>query len=258
MGGHAVYVACSTLSFSKLTLEDALQTIREMHFAKADLAVHATGPHLTPGEVSTDLPRAAQRLKAANLPLAAIHLDTGPMGAEDARHLLRAVARLARISTTPLLTVPAAPVGSDFDAEVARLKEWVRIAAAEGVILTTETHASTVTGDPLGAAELCRRVPGLGLTLDPSHYHVGPHAGVNYDPVYPFVRHVRLRDSGNAPDQFQVRVGQGEIEYGRIISQLERCRYDRALTVDVRDIPDGPFPVEPEVRKLKYLLESLV
>ena len=25
-----------------------------------------------------------------------------------------------------------------------------------------------------------------------------------------------------------------------------------------RDIPDAPFPMEPEVRKLKYLLESLV
>jgi len=253
-----VYVACSTLCFSKLTLEEALQTIREMHFAKADLAVHVAGPHLTPAEVAADPPRAATRLKAANLPLAAIHLDTGTADAEEARHLLRAAARLARVSTTPLLTIPAAAAGSDFDAEVARLKEWVRVAGTEGVILTVETHADAVTGDPLGAAELCRRVPGLGLTLDPSHYQVGPHGAVDFDVLYPHVRHVRLRDTGNTPDQFQVRVGQGEIEYGRIIAQLERCRYDRALTVDVRDIPDSPFPVEPEVRKLKYLLESLV
>jgi sugar phosphate isomerase/epimerase len=253
-----VYVACSTLCFSKLTLEEALQTIREMHFAKADLAVHAAGPHLTPVEVAADPPRAAVRLKAANLPLAAIHLDTGTTDSEEARHLLRAVARLARVSTTPLLTIPAAAAGSDFDAEVARLKEWARVAGAEGVILTVETHADAVTGDPLGAAELCHRVPGLGLTLDPSHYQVGPHGPVDFDVLYPYVCHVRLRDTGNTPEQFQVRVGQGEIEYGRVIAQLERCKYDRALTVDVRDIPDSPFPVEPEVRKLKYLLESLV
>jgi hypothetical protein len=55
-----------------------------------------------------------------------------------------------------------------------------------------------------------------------------------------------------------MRIGQGDIEYGRAIAQLDRCRYDRALTVDIRDIPDSPFPIEPEVRKLKYLLESLV
>jgi sugar phosphate isomerase/epimerase len=101
-------------------------------------------------------------------------------------------------------------------------------------------------------------VPGLGLTLDPSHYHVGPHGAVNYDSVFPYVRHVRLRDTGSKPEQFQVRVGQGELEYGRVITQLDRCRYDRALTVDIRDEAGSEFPVEPEVRKLKYLLESLV
>ena len=258
LGGHAVYVACSTLCFTKLSLEDALHSIREMHFAKADLAVHPGGPHLTPADLVADSGRIPQRLRASNLPLAAIHLDIGAGDGEDARAQLRAAARLARVSTTPLLTVSAAAHGSDFDAEVSRLKEWVRIVEADGVILTVETHAETVTGDPLGAIELCRRVPGLGITLDPSHYHVGPHGLQDYDALFPHVRHVRLRDSGRAVDQFQVRVGQGEIEYGRIISQLERSRYDRALTVDIRDIPDGPFPVEPEARKLKYLLESLV
>jgi hypothetical protein len=52
-------------------------------------------------------------------------------------------------------------------------------------------------------------------------------------------------------------VGQGEIEYSRVIASLERCHYDRALTVDVRDTLGSPFPVDQEVRKLKFLLESL-
>ena len=34
--------------------------------------------------------------------------------------------------------------------------------------------------------------------------------------------------------------------------------YDRLLCVDVRDIADSPIAMQPEVRKLKYLLESLV
>jgi sugar phosphate isomerase/epimerase len=253
-----VYVACSTLSFSKLSLEDALRTVREMRFTKADLAIHDDGPHLTPSEVVTDPGRAAQRLKAANLPLAAFHLSVECTDPADARARFRAVCRLARVSTVPLVTVPAARAGSDFDAEVRRFTDWTKVAETEGVILTVETHSATVTADPLGAVELCRRVPGLGITLDPSHYHIGPHGTVDYDCLYKLVRHVRLRDTGNAPEQFQVRIGQGELEYGKIISQLDRFHYDRALTVDVRDVPDNPFPVEPEVRKLKYLLESLV
>ena len=50
-----MYVACSTLSFSKLSLEDALRTVREMRFTKADLAIHDDGPHLTPAEVAADV-----------------------------------------------------------------------------------------------------------------------------------------------------------------------------------------------------------
>jgi sugar phosphate isomerase/epimerase len=134
----------------------------------------------------------------------------------------------------------------------------VKIANAEGVILTIETHMGTLAETPEGATDLCRRVPGLALTLDPSHYLVGAARGRSFDAVYPFVKHVRLRDTGAGPMEFQVRVGQGQVDYGRIISQLERHSYDRLLTVDVRDIPDAAFAVEPEVRKLKYLLESLV
>src|SRR5436190_1168842 len=150
-GGIAVYVACSTLSFGKLSLEDALRTVREMRFTKADLAVHDDGPHLTPAEVAADPARAAQRLKAANLPLAAIHLCVASDDPAEARARFRAVCRLARVSTVPLVTVPAAPLGGDFDAEVRRLTELEKVAEAEGVILTVETHSATVTADPLGA-----------------------------------------------------------------------------------------------------------
>ena len=252
-----MYVACSTLSFGRSTLEEALQTVREMRFAKADLAIHDGGPHLAPADVLADGAKVMQRLKAANLPLAAIHLAMTDEQATSARATLRAVCRLARVSTVPLITVSAAPLGSDFDADADRLCAWTKIAESEGVMLSVETHSQTLTADPLGALELCRRIPGLGLTLDPSHYLAGPHGNCNYDSLFPYVRHVRLRDTGPKPEEFQVRVGQGELEYGRIITMLEKVGYDRALTVDIRDVPDGPFPVEPEVRKLKYLLESL-
>ncbi|MBX9622324.1 MAG: sugar phosphate isomerase/epimerase [Gemmataceae bacterium] len=252
-----MYVACSTLGFAGRPLDEALRSIREMQFPKADLAVHADGPHVTPAEVAADPGKVAQRLKAAGVPLAAVHaVITTTRG--EAVDQLRAVARLARVMTVPVLTVPAAPRGADFDAETRRLRDWARVAEAEGVMLTVETHSETVTGDPAGAAELCRRVPGLGLTLDPSHYLVGPHAATDLEPLYPLVRHVRLRDTGPGPGQFQVRVGQGEIEFGRLLGHLDRCGYDRALTVDIRECPDDPFPAGPEVRKLKYLLESLI
>ena len=128
----------------------------------------------------------------------------------------------------------------------------------EGLVLAVETHSETLTADPAAAVELCKAVPGLGLTLDPSHYIHGPHQRGDFDEVYPYVQNVHLRDTGKKPGEFQVRVGQGEIEYGRIVNQLERHGYDRALTVSILDGLDNPFDIEVEVRKLKLLLESLI
>jgi sugar phosphate isomerase/epimerase len=222
------------------------------------MAVHPKGPHLTPADVVASPTQVAQKLKAQNVPVAAISLTTTEPDGEVARKELKASCRLARLLSVPIVTVPAAPAGTDVETEIARLTEWVKLATAEGVILTIETHSETLTGNPVTALELCQSVRGLGLTLDPSHYHAGPHGPADYDPLYPYVRHVRLRDSGPRPDQFQVQVGQGDVEYGKIVNSLDRCDYDRALTVDVRDIPPPGYPVDSEVRKLKYLLESLV
>jgi sugar phosphate isomerase/epimerase len=253
-----VYVACSTLCFARQPLDEALRVIREMNFAKADLAIHEDGPHLKPSDLTGDLTKIAQRLRATNVAFAAIHARFGQYDGTETRKEFRGIGRLARLLTVPVVSVQAAPKGGDFDADVARLQDWVDIARSEGVILTVETNSTTLTAEPAGAIELCKRVPGLGLTLDPSYYIASEHGPVDFEKLYPFVRHVRLRDSASNPSAFQVRVGLGELEYGKLVTHLDRLRYDRALTVDVRPQPHDDFPVEPEVRKLKYLLESLV
>ena len=252
-------VACSTLCFGKYPLERALGLIAELGFSKVDVAVHEEGPHLRPSEVAADVHAAAQRLRLGpGLAPCAFSVALGSADDDTALAHLRAVCRLARVTSVPLISLPAAGNGADLAGEAARLAGLCRVAAKEGIILTVPTHVGTLAEDPDVAASLCRRVRGLGLTLDPSHYLAGPHAGKPWEGVYPHVRHVRLRDTGKGPNQFQVRIGQGEIEYGRIVSQLARHRYDRVLSVEIRDVPDAPFAMEPEVRKLKFLLESLV
>jgi sugar phosphate isomerase/epimerase len=254
-----VYVACSTLCFARQPLEQALRIIKELAFGKLDVAIHEQGPHLRPSEVAADVTAAAQQIRTGpSLTPAAFDLDIEADTDAEFQRQLRAVCRLARLSTVSVVTLPAATASVGLQAEVRRLTTLAHLAQSEGIVLTVATRIGTLTEKPEVAAELCQRVPGLGLTLDPSHYLCGPHQGKNFDVVYPHVRHVHLRDTGRAAGQFQVRVGQGEVEYGRIIAQLSRHHYDRLLTVAIHDIPDAPFAMEPEVRKLKYLLESLV
>jgi sugar phosphate isomerase/epimerase len=229
----------------------------EMEFSKLEVVLDENGPHLRPSDVLADVSGAAQRIRIGpSLSPAAFALQVGDPAA--AGELLRGVCRLARSTLVSLVTVAAAPVDTPVDAEVKRLRGLLRLAEAEGVVLSVATRMGTLTEIPDVAVELCQRLPGLGLTLDPSHFIAGPHQGAPFDVVYPYVRHVCLRDTGRGPGQFQVRVGQGEVEYGRIVTQLARFHYDRLLSVAIADVADAAVPIEPEVRKLKFLLESLV
>ncbi len=254
-----MFVACSTQSFARLPLERSLRLMAELEFSKVDVAICEHGSHLKPSEVADDLANAALRIRIGpSLTPAAFSVEFDVPDDAEYHRQFNAICRLARATAVTTLTIPVASSGAGVDAEVERLRHLAHLAQTEGLILTVPTRIGTLTELPKVARELCDRVPGLGLTLDPSHYINGPHQGASYDELFPYVRHVQLRDTGKAPGKFQVRVGQGEIEYGRIISQLERCRYDRLLSVALHDVAEAPFAMETEVRKLKYLLESLV
>jgi sugar phosphate isomerase/epimerase len=254
-----MFVACSTRCFSREPLESALRHIAELEFSKFDLAIVEDGPQLRPSEVAENPETALHRIRQGpNLTPSALDLDFSANDPKTVRRRFEAMCRLAKPLTVAVLTIPAAPLGTPFDDEVARLTSLTEIALREGLVPAVATDSRTLTADPGVAAELCKAVPGLGLTLDPSHYIHGPHQGGSFDEVYPFVQNVHLRDTGKGPDEFQVRVGQGDIEYGRIVNQLERHGYNRALTVAILDDRENPFDVEIEVRKLNLLLESLI
>ena len=255
-----MHVACSTLCFASSSLDRALERITELQFTKLDLAVHERSGQFKPSEVVADPERALNRIRWSS-PLApvALNLDIDAASAEEYRKQFHILCRLAKQLTATLVTIPAAAVGTEFKAEVSRLTDLTAVAAEEGIQLTIETTVGRLTEDPDVAVRLCQTIRGLGLTLDPSHYVCGPAAPRNYDQVFPYVYHVHLRDTGRRAGQMQVRIGQGEIEYGRIVSFLGRYGYNRALSVEIIEgLSNGELEIETEVRKLKLLLESLV
>jgi sugar phosphate isomerase/epimerase len=197
-----------------------------------------------------------------SLTASGLNVDFGPF--EDPlgplfRKRFDAICRFAKALTVAVITIPASTSGTPFDAEVERLTNLSALAMREGLVLTIETDRSTLTANPSLTAALCQAVPGLALTLDPSQYVVGGHSEKDVDALYAFAQNVLLRDTGKDPETgFQVRIGQGQIDYSRVVNLLERSRYDRALTVAIYDSIDGPFDTEVEVRKLKLLLESLL
>jgi sugar phosphate isomerase/epimerase len=214
---------------------------------------------LRPSEVEQNGEAALARIRQGpSLTPSSLYLDFGGARGPELTRRFEAMCRLAKGLTVAVLTMPAASLGTPMEEEVRRLSSLAEISMREGLVLTVLTHGDTVTADPAAAAALCQAVPGLGLTLDPSHYLNGTHAGAGFDELYPYVQNVHFRDTSRKEGEFQVRVGQGQVEYGKIINILERHGYMRGLNIAIFDQFDNPFEVEVEVRKLKLLLESLI
>jgi sugar phosphate isomerase/epimerase len=256
-----MFVACSTLCFAKEPLEKALRQIAELEFDKFELALIEDGEHLRPSEAGDNPEGALQRLRSGpSLIPSSLLIDFGTVDWADpvTRKRFDGLCRLAKLLSVAVMTINASSAETPIADEVDRLAPLVAYAMREGLVLALLTRVNTLTADPAVAVELCKRLPGLGLTLDPSHFLQGQHPNVDYDAVFPYVQNVNLRDTGLTPGDFQVRVGQGQIEYARIVNLLQRYGYNRSLTVAILDRPENTFDREVEVRKLKLLLETLI
>jgi sugar phosphate isomerase/epimerase len=251
-----VIVAATTRCFSDLPLDAALQRLVDLEYTCVEITIHEADGHLKPSEVAANLDAAVRACRQTHrlTPIAfSVDID---LPDNDRRYYeqFAACCKLAKASKVVTVTVRSAELGTPYNAEVERLRTMVAIASLDGVRIGLQSEIGRMTQDPATAAVLCDNVKGLGVTLDPSHYVCGPLQGDSYDQVFPHVYHVRLRDTSK--DKLQVRVGQGLIEYGKLISQLARVRYDRALSVDI--LPVEGVDQFAEMRKMRLLLESLL
>lgn len=249
-----MFVAASSRCFANLPLNAALLQLVDLEYTACEVMIHEHDGHMKPSEVLTDLESAVALCRQMHrLTPVALSVEIDAPEPEYYQQFA-ACCQLAKAIKVVTLTVRSAELGTPFNAEVERLQLLVALAAREGVRVGLLTEVGRMTETPENAVTFCDNVKGLGITLDPSHYTFGPHAGANYQPCLKHVYHVRLRDT--TKDQLQVRIGQGEIEYGRLVNQLSKVHYDRALCVDLQPIPD--VDQLTEMRKMRLLLESLL
>lgn len=250
-----MFVAASTRCFSNLPLDAALQRLVDLEYTAVEILVHESGGHLKPSEVVRDFDRAVQICrKTRRLTPICYSVDIETENESEYYQQFQACCRLAKATKVVTLSVRSGELGTPFNAEIERLQEMVRLASAEGVVVGLVTETGRMSQDPATAVVFCNNVKGLAITLDPSHYIYGPHQGASYEQIMKHVCHVRLRDTKK--DQLQVRVGQGEIEYGRLVTQLGKVHYNRALCVDIE--PAADVDQQAEMRKIRLLLESLL
>lgn len=249
-----MFIAVSTDCFPDVPMPDVVETFIDLEFTTIEVALRENGTVLSPSRIQADLEQAVRIVRDSHrLDLCSFDVHIDATGAEYYEQFA-AVCALAKATKVVTLTVPSAELGTPFNEEVERLQKLVDIAEGQGVRVGMKSHIGCLSEDPDTVKVLCDNVRGLGLTFDPSHYYCGPHRNKSTEKIMPYVYHVHLRDSKK--DQLQVRVGQGEIEYGRLITSLQRVRYDNALSIQIAPMPG--IDQRQELRKLRLLLDSLL
>jgi len=246
-----VFVCVSTECLPDMPLAAAMERLAELEFTAVELDVHEHGGHLQPAAVAAN-PEAAiaqcsdlQRLRPVAVSFAAAETP------EMYDHFT-ACCRLAKSLGVVTMVVESSEQGTPFNGEIDRLRRLVAIASGLGGIVAVKTSAGRMTQDAETTASLCRNVPGLGVALDPSHFIFGHKKPASWEPILKYVAHVHLRDT--KPDAFQVRIGQGSVEYGKLVAQLQRVGYARALCAHMPPL-EGVDQLA-ELRKMRLTLET--
>jgi sugar phosphate isomerase/epimerase len=247
--------SCSSLVQCKQPLEPTLKAIADMGFHYVDVSCLSWTPHVNVDELVKDFDKEAGRVKAAlkanhlkpsNLTFDAI--ETKPF--EEYQTRWAAVVKLAVRVHAPLINIMAPSATCNRPDQVAKLRIIHKIAADQGIKLTLETHSGQITELPADAEWLCKQVPGLGLTLDPSHYYAGPNQGKNFDNVYPYVMNTGLRAGGMEWKTIQLPWGTGPIDFAAIVHKLEARGYKGYYVVEYLE---GFSKADPLVESRKFL-----
>ena len=158
-----------------------------------------------------------------------------PRDREHRRRQFAEAAALAEALGIPGLTIlpgvawPEA-AGTGWDVCVGELCWRVEEAARRRVGVGFEPHIGSIASTPELALSLLEAVPGLGVTLDLSHFDVQAIPVERALALAPHARHVHVRAS--LPGAIQVRWGQNESAIPELVEKLNDIGYDGAYCIE--------------------------
>ena len=248
-----MFVAASTSCVPDEPLAGAFDRLVDLEYTNTELVIGKQGVIL-PSQIAerhdaiVQLRRSSRRV----VPIA-IFFDVEPEVPEFFEQFTHAC-QLAKDCKIVVITVHSATPDTPFNEEIGRLQELVKIGMYHGVVIGVATEAGRFAETPSTINSFCTHAQGLGVTLDPSHFVYNLSKPKDFESILPHVCHVRLRDTDQ--QQFQARLGQGDVEFGRLVVQLNKVEYRRALCVDIVPLPG--VDQSAELRKMRLLLESLL
>lgn len=255
-------VVCSSISFRKRPLQEALQVIGGLGFGGIDLgALPGVCDHVPYDLDLRAVEDVAATINATSLEVVSVNGDIGdlnrplsPNEASTRREHLNRLLDLCEAIESPALVLPCGSQGpdavtdleSDLDLVAAQLHEASAIAQSRGLSIWVEIlHSGRLCYNIERAEQLVQRLHDapIGTVMDFSHI-----VAVENDPIHfiakfgPSITHVHIRDA--RPGDINVSVGRGEVDFESGIGELARIGYSGkySLELETRDVEERERP----------------
>lgn len=248
-----MYISATTQCFPNASLSEAVDALAEQEFGYLETFIYEQGGAVKPSDVLDHFDEIAAVFRGITRMTPAVFSIDIP-SEKDFKAQFKACCKLAKINGVVSLVLRSSPLGFPFNEEIERLEYAVEEAFTAGCVVSVLTEKGRISEDLQTTLGFCNRIHGLMCALDPSYYLGEAMQSKMMESLLPFVNHVRLRDSKQGV--YQTKVGQGDFEFGKLINQLDKVGYKRALSIDILPQEDADHLVE--LRKMRMLLESLV
>lgn len=181
------------------------------------------------------------------------------------RRLFPGLARFAsRVGCSSIMLIPGvvhAELGprESFQLSAKELRGLVGIANDAGLDLNIEACEPSVAENPHDALRICQEVPGLGLTLDYSHFVDPGYTQAEVEPLHAYARHVHIRQA--VPGKRVETVEEGTIDFGRVFELLKSSSYNGVVAVEYVDCDETTacgVDVMVETPKMKREIERIL
>ncbi|NPV46863.1 MAG: sugar phosphate isomerase/epimerase [Armatimonadetes bacterium] len=261
-------ICLCTISYREKLLDVALDAARAIGFGAVEL--WGREPHVSETYDESRVRGVRQMVeeRGLRLPVFGSYLVFGRTQSRDDSVTLADALHTAHGLRAPIMRVWASDVGSRdakqsvWDATVAEIQEACDRAAKMSVMFAAEMHDDTLADTGPSARRLVEEVGRANFRLN---FQVG-NLGVEdqhdrLETVLPYVVHVhcqnfRLDHTSGATREVRVHLGEGVVDYGRLISRLTGAGYAGHFAVEFA-AEEGPNKEDSLRRDLLYLRSLL-
>jgi sugar phosphate isomerase/epimerase len=245
-------LACADFTFPLLPHDNVLKLIAMLDLQGVDIGLFDQRSHLWPSREFENVAQSARQLKSKlddlGLQAADIFLqmapDFQPYAVNHPEAERRAHARdwfmktleyavesgAKHVTALPGVHFTTEPLNASLDRTVEELSWRVEQTQQSGLVFGVEAHVGSITPDPMSAEQLIKRVPGLTLTLDYTHFTRAGTPDAVIEPLIKYASHFHIR--GARTGRLQESFARNTIDYSRVLTAMQANNYQNWLGIE--------------------------